>query len=192
MLFVLLILAEHLGSLPIFGGVSVAHLFNFLCRVAFCVFLVVVLCLVCQMLSVSLYCLCPVSCVPNVVSVFVLSSSCVLCAKCCQCLCIVFVLCLVCQMLPVSLDCLRPVSCVPNVASVLCVKCCQCLVCQLLPVSCVPNVASVLCARCCQYLVCQILPVSLYCLFLILPSINVYLLYFFLLLNNIQNIQKLF
>ena len=86
----LLILPEYLGSLPIFGGVSVAHLFNFLCRVAFCVFLVFVQCLVCQML--------PVSCVPNVASVFVLSSSCVLCAKCCQCF--------VCQMLPVSLYCL--------------------------------------------------------------------------------------
>jgi hypothetical protein len=46
------------------------------------------------MLPVSLYCLRPVPCVPNVASFSVFSSSCVLCT----------------QMLPVSLYCLRPVS----------------------------------------------------------------------------------
>ena len=85
----------------------------------FCsVLFVFVLCLVCPMLPVSLDCLRPVSCVPNVASVSGLSSSCVLCAQYCQCLWIVFVLCPVCPMLPVSLDCLRPVSSVPNIASV--------------------------------------------------------------------------
>jgi hypothetical protein len=87
------------------------------------------------MLSVSLDCLRPVSCVPNVVSVSGLSSSCVLCTQCCQCLWFVFVLCPVYPMLSVSLVCLRPVSCVPNVVSVsglssscvLCTQCCQCL-----------------------------------------------------------------
>ena len=141
---------------------------------------VFVLCLVCQMLPVSLACL---------------FSSCVLCAKCYQCLLLVclrpvscvpnvtsvsglfvFVLCLVCRMLPVSLACLssscvlcaqcyqyfwlvclRPVSCVPNVTSVS-----ELFV--LRPVSCVSNVTSVselfvfvLC------LVCPMLPVSLNC-----------------------------
>ena len=56
----------------------------------FCsVLFVFVLCLVCPMLPVSLDCLRPVSCVPNVASVSGLSSSCVLCAQCCQCLWIV-------------------------------------------------------------------------------------------------------
>ena len=44
----------HLGSLPVFGRVRVAHLFSFLC----CVFVlfVFVLCLVYPMLQVSLDC----------------------------------------------------------------------------------------------------------------------------------------
>ena len=117
-----------------FWWVHVAHVFSFLCCV-FVLLFVFVLCLVCPMLSVSLNCLHPLSCVPNVVSVSEFSSSCVLCAQCCQCLWIVFVLCLVCPMLSVSLNCLRPVSCVPNVVSVselssscvLCAQCCQCL-----------------------------------------------------------------
>jgi hypothetical protein len=102
-----------LRELLVFGEVRIAHLFSFLC----CVFvlLVFVLFLVFPMLPVSLDCLRPVSCVPNVSR---LSSSYVLCTQCCQCLWIVFVLFLVYSMLPVSLDCLRPVSCVPNVASV--------------------------------------------------------------------------
>jgi hypothetical protein len=70
------------------------------------------------MLPVSLDCLRPMSCVPNVTSVSGLSSSCVLCTQCYQCLWIVFVMCLVYPMLPVSLDCLRPVSCVPIVTCV--------------------------------------------------------------------------
>jgi hypothetical protein len=41
---------------------------------------------VCPMLPVSLDCLHPVGCVPNVASVSGLSSSCGLCAQCCQCL----------------------------------------------------------------------------------------------------------
>ena len=66
----------------------VLFIFIFFCVVlCFCVLSVFVLCLVCPMLPVSLDCL---------------SSSCVLCAQCCQCLWIV---------------CLRPVSCVPNIAS---------------------------------------------------------------------------
>ena len=120
-------------------------------------------------------CLCLVSCVPNVASVYGLlvvvlclvypmlsvsmdyfSSSCVLCTQCCQCLWIAclrpvscvpngvsvyelffFVLCLVCPMLPVSMDCLSS-SCV------LCTQCRQCLwIVFLRLVSCVPNVASV-------------------------------------------------
>ena len=52
-------------------------------------------------LVVYFVCLHPVSCIPNVASIW-----------------IVFILCLVYLMLPVSLDCLHPVSCVPNVASV--------------------------------------------------------------------------
>jgi hypothetical protein len=102
------------------------------------------------MLLVSLDCLCPVSCVTNVTSVFGLSLSYVLCDQCYQCLWIVFVLCLVWPMLrvsgvfvlcplwpmlPVSLDCLCPVSCVTNVTSIsglslsciLCDQCYQCL-----------------------------------------------------------------
>jgi len=48
----LLTLLKHLGWLPIFGGVHVAHLFSFLC----CVLSVFVLCLVCPMLPVFLDC----------------------------------------------------------------------------------------------------------------------------------------
>ena len=54
------------------------------------------------MLAVSMNCLSPVSCDPNVGSVYGLS----------------FVLCLVSLMLAVSMDCLSPVSCKPNVGSV--------------------------------------------------------------------------
>ena len=46
----------------------------------FIVLFIFVLCLVCPMLPVSLCC----------VLLFCLSSSCVLCAQCCQCLCVVF------------------------------------------------------------------------------------------------------
>jgi hypothetical protein len=78
-------------------------------------------------------CLCPVSIVPSVASVFVLyllcpvlpvSLSCVYCAQCCECLCpvsivpsvaSVFVLCLLCPVLRVSLSC------------VYCAQCWQCL-----------------------------------------------------------------
>ena len=114
--------------------------------------------LCCVVLCFCFVCLRLLSCVPNVVSVsgwfvFVLclvcpmlsvsldglSSSCVLCAQCCQCLWMVslrpvscvpnvvcvsgwlaFVLCLVCPMLSVSLDGLSS-SCI------LCTQCCQCL-----------------------------------------------------------------
>ena len=48
----LLTLLKHLGWLPIFDGVHVAHIFSFLC----CVLSVVVLWLVCPMLPVSLDC----------------------------------------------------------------------------------------------------------------------------------------
>ena len=58
------------------------------------------------MLSVSLDCLSPVSCMANVAS------------GCCLCLWIVLVLCLVWPMLSVSLDCLSPVSCMANVVCV--------------------------------------------------------------------------
>jgi hypothetical protein len=129
----LLTLREHLCSPSVFGGVHVAHLFSFLCCVFLfclssscvlctqcsqCLWIVFVLCLVYSMFTVSLDCLRPVSCVPNVHSVSGLSLSCVLCTQCSQCLWIVFVLCLVYPMFTVSLDCLRPVSCVPNVHSV--------------------------------------------------------------------------
>ena len=80
-------LHQHPGSPCFYGGVSVAHLFRFLC----CVF-----CFVCHP---------PVSCMPNIACVSGLSSSCVLYAQYCMCLWIVFLLCLVCPMLHVSLDC---------------------------------------------------------------------------------------
>jgi hypothetical protein len=131
----------------------------------FCQFLwiVFVLCLVCPILSISLDCLCPVSCVSNTVSFSVVSLFCVLCAQYCQCLWIVVGLCLVYPILSVSLDCLFSVSCVSNTVSfsglslfcVLCAQYCQffwivsvlCLVCPILsvslvcrcPLSCVPN-----------------------------------------------------
>ena len=50
----LLILREHHSSHPVFDGINVAHLFNFLCCVLFCVAFVLVLCIVCPMLPVSL------------------------------------------------------------------------------------------------------------------------------------------
>ena len=121
------------------GGVRVAHHFFpsscVLCAQCYqCLWIVFVLCLVCPMLPVSLDCLRPVSCVPNVTSVSGLSSSCVLCAQCYQCLWIVFVLCLVFPMLPVSLDCLRPVSCVPNVTRLSVLDCPFLIVCSWLSV----------------------------------------------------------
>jgi hypothetical protein len=51
----LLNILEHLDH-PVFGGVRVAHLFCFLCCV-FYVLLVVIVCFVCPMLSVSVDCL---------------------------------------------------------------------------------------------------------------------------------------
>jgi hypothetical protein len=107
----LLTLHEHLGLLPVFGGVCVAHLFNFLfwvfCFVCLCFGLmscvpyvasfsglfvfVLVLCLVYPMLPVSLDCLS-------------LSWSYVLCTLCCQFL---WIVCL----------CLGLMSCVSHVAS---------------------------------------------------------------------------
>ena len=93
-----------LGSPPVFGGVRVARVFSSFC-VVFVVLIVFILCLVYPMLSVSLDCLHPVSCLPNVVSVSGLSSSCVLFTQCCQCVWIVFILCLVYPVLSVSLDC---------------------------------------------------------------------------------------
>ena len=103
----------------------------------FCLSLSRVLCAqCCQCLWIA--CRRPVSCVPNVVSVYGLfffvlclvypilpvsmdcmSSSCVLCTQWCQCLWIVFLR-LVYPMLSVSMDCLSS-SCV------LCAQCCQCL-----------------------------------------------------------------
>ena len=127
----------------------------------------------------SIVCLHPVSCVPNVdivsrlfifilylvypmltLSLDCLSSSCILCTQCWQCLSIVY---------------LNPVSCVPNVDSVsrvfifilyLVSQCWHCLsmVC-LHPVSCVPNVDSV--SRLfvfIMYLVYPMLTLSLDCL----------------------------
>jgi hypothetical protein len=70
------------------------------------------------MLPVSLDCLRPVSCVPNVTSFSGLFSFCFLFVQCYQCLWIVLVLFLVCPMLPVSRDCLRPVFYLSNVTSV--------------------------------------------------------------------------
>jgi hypothetical protein len=69
-----------------------------------CLWIVSVLCLVYPMLVVSLDCLRPVSCVPNVGCVSGLSQSCVLCTQCWLCLWIVSDLCLVYPMLAVSLD----------------------------------------------------------------------------------------
>jgi hypothetical protein len=121
-------------------------------------------------------CLRPVSCVPNVASVYVL----------CFIVLFVFVLCLVCTMLPVSMCCVL-LFCLSS-SCVLCAHCCQCLcvvfycfVC-LRPVSCVHNVASVsvLCfivlfvfVLCLVY---PMLPVSLDCPFFIAPLVfsNVY------------------
>jgi hypothetical protein len=77
--------------------------------------IVFILCLVFPLLSVSLDCLRPVSCLPNAVSVSGLSSSCVLCSHCCQCLWIVFSLCLVFPLLSVSQDC--PLLIAPSVFS---------------------------------------------------------------------------
>ena len=157
-------------------------------------------CILCAQCWHCLWIVCfhPVSCVPNVdsvsrlfvfilylvcpvltVSLYCLSSSCILFVQCWQCLSIVclhpvscvfsvdsvsrlfvFILCFVCPMLTVSLDCLFS-SCI------LCAQCWQCLwiVC-FHPVSCVPNVDSVsglfvfiLC------FVCPVLTVSLDCLF---------------------------
>ena len=101
--------------------------FSFLCCVVLCyvfVLFVFVFCLVCPMLSVSLD---------------GLSSSCVLCAQCCQCLWMV---------------CLRPVSCVPNVVCVSgWLAFVLCLVCPMLSVS-LDGLSSscILCTQCCQCL----------------------------------------
>jgi hypothetical protein len=139
----------------------------------------------------------PVSCVPNVdsvsplfifilylvcpmltVSLDCLSSSCIVCAQCCQCLSIVYLhpvscvpnvdsvsplfifnLYLVCPMLTVSLDCLSS-SCI------LCAQCWHCLsIVFLHSVSYVPNVDIVF--RFCVfilYLVCPMLILALDCL----------------------------
>ena len=179
----------------VFGGVRVAHLVSFLgcvfCVVCPCpvscvpnvasfsrlfilhchsVLLVFVLCVVYQMLPVSLDC--PFLIAPQ----FCLLSSYVLCTKCCRFLWIVH------SSLPLSFVCLRPVFCVPNVVSFLWIvhySLPLSVVC-LHPVSYVPNVASfsglsilhcpsvlfvfVLC------LVYQMLPVSLDCPFFIAPQ----------------------
>jgi hypothetical protein len=83
-----------------------------------CLWTVLVMCLVCPLLFVSLDCLSHVSCMANVVYVSGLSYSCVLYGQCCLCLWIVLVLCLVWPMLSVFLDCLSPMSCMANVACV--------------------------------------------------------------------------
>ena len=157
-----------------------------------------ILYLVCPMLTLSLECLSsscilcaqcwhclsivylhPVSCVPNVDSVFrlfifilylvclmltvsleCLSSSCILCPNVDSVSrWFVFILYLVCPMLTVSLDCLSS-SCI------LCTQCWHCLsIVYLHPVSCVPNVDSV--SRLfifILYLVCPMLTLSLECL----------------------------
>jgi hypothetical protein len=144
-------------------------------------------------LPLSVFCLHPVSCVPNVASFSGLTIF--------HCLSVlfVFVLCLEYQILPVSLDCpfvIAPQYCLSS-SSVLCTQCCQFLwiVHSCLPlsvvclhyVSCVPNVASFsgLSILHCpsvlfvfvRSLVYSMLPVSLGCTFVIAPSVisNVYL-----------------
>jgi hypothetical protein len=124
------------------------------CFVFVFVWFVFVLCLVYQMLSVSL--VCPFLIAPSVFSnvyLFGLSSSSVLCTKCCQFLWFVH------SWLPlrfsltfICLVCLRQVSCVPNVVSF--------SVCPfLIAPSVFSNVylfglssSSVLCTKCCQFL----------------------------------------
>jgi hypothetical protein len=59
---------------------------KFLFLSSLCLLIVFVLCLVYPMLPVSLDCLRPVSCLPNVACVSGLSSSCVLFTQCCLCL----------------------------------------------------------------------------------------------------------
>ena len=114
---------EHLGSPPVlFCGVSLAHVFSFLCYVSCFVCLCPVSCVI-NVASVSglsildcpfsflccvccFVCLCPVSCVINVASVSGLSIlDCPFSFLCCVCCFVLFVLCLVYPMLPVSLDC---------------------------------------------------------------------------------------
>jgi hypothetical protein len=121
-------------------GVRVAHHFSFLC----CVF-VLCLSLSCVLCAQCFVCLCPVSCVLNVLFVFVLylvcsmfclSLSCVLCAQCFVCLC--------------------PVSCVPNVLFVFVL----CLVCPMFCLS----LSCVLCAQCSQYL---LITTSVYILYIV-------------------------
>jgi hypothetical protein len=134
------------------------------------VLFVFILCLVYQMLPVSLDC--PFFIAPQ----FCLSSSCVLCTQCCQFLWIVH------SWLPLSFDCLRPVSCVPNVASfsglsildfpLVFLVFILCLVYQMLPVSLdypsliAPSVLFVF-ILCLMY---QMLPVSMDCPFFIAPQ----------------------
>ena len=183
----------------VFGGVRVAHLVSFLGFV-FCVvcprpvscvpnvasfsrlfilhchsvLFVFVLCVVYQMLPVSLDC--PFLIAPQ----FCLFSSYVLCTKCCRFLWIVH------YSLPLSFVCLHPVSCVPNVASFsgLSILHCPsvfflfilCLVYPMLSVSldcpflialqfCLSS-SCVLCTKCCQFLwiVHSSLPLSFLCL----------------------------
>ena len=136
----LLTLLQHLDSSPVFGGTFVPYPCSFLC-VLCCFLFVVVLCLVCPVLTVSLDCLFP---------------SCILCAQCWQCIWIVCfhpvscvssvdsvsglfvsIMYLVCPVFTVSLDCLFP-SCI------LCAQCWQCLwIICFHPVSCVSSVDSV-------------------------------------------------
>ena len=108
-----------------------------------CLFSSCILCTQCWQ-RLSIVCLHPVSCVPNVDSVSRL---------------FIFILYLVCPMLTLSLDCLSS-SCI------LCTQCWQCLsIVYLHPVSCVPNVDIV--SRVfiyILYLVCPMLTVSLDCL----------------------------
>ena len=86
----LVTLFDYIGSLPVFGGVRVAHI-----RPVSCIpnaSSVFGLSLLFSLTFICCVCLRPVSCLPNVASVFGLSilfcvsSSCVLCTQCCQCL----------------------------------------------------------------------------------------------------------
>ena len=129
----LLTIHQHQGSLPVIGGVRVADI---------CLW-----CVVLFWFSVCFACLCLVSCVPNVASVYGL---------------LVFVLCLVYPMLSVSMDCFSS-SCVPNAVCIYgLLVFVLCLVCPMLPgpLDCPFSIASssivylsrVLCSQCCQCL----------------------------------------
>jgi hypothetical protein len=70
----LLSFREHLGSPAVFNGGRCCSSFIVSCiMLCFCVLFVLVLCLVSLMLAVSMNCLSPVSCEPNVGSVYGLS-----------------------------------------------------------------------------------------------------------------------